>query len=48
MNFEKTPSIPPGRLMFARSDLLTIPGGINFELKLVPKLATPPPTLITA
>ena len=40
--------MPSGRLILTKSVLLTIPGGNNFELKLVPKLATPPPTLITA
>ena len=48
MNFENTPSIPPGRLIFIKSSLFTMPGGNNFELKLVPKLATPPPTLMIA
>ena len=47
-NFENTPSIPPGRVMFSMSDLLTTPGGNSFKLKLVPKLATPPPMFITA
>ena len=47
-NLENTPSIPPGRPISETSDLNTTPGGNNLRLKLVPRLATPPPTLIIA